>query len=72
MKHAKILKLNDWLKEYCGAKACIYLDYFSPMVDAKGLLKRELSEDGLHPNSAGYAVMAPLAAKAVGEALGKK
>lgn len=68
----KILKLNGWLKEYCGAKACIYLDYFSPMVDANGLLKRELSEDGLHPNSAGYAVMAPLAAKAIGEALGKK
>ena len=68
----KIRKLNQWLKEYCGTKACIYLDYFSALVDSKGLMKKELADDGLHPNAAGYAVMAPLAAKAVGEALGKK
>jgi len=29
------------------------------------LLKKELSEDGLHPNATGYAVMAPLAEKAI-------
>jgi lysophospholipase L1-like esterase len=36
------------------------------MVDEKGLLKRDLAEDGLHPNKAGYAFMAPLAEKAIG------
>jgi lysophospholipase L1-like esterase len=35
-------------------------------------LKAELSEDGVHPNKAGYAVMAPLAEKAIAAVLGRK
>jgi lysophospholipase L1-like esterase len=30
-----------------------------------------LTGDGVHPNDAGYAVMAPLAEKAIGQALGR-
>jgi lysophospholipase L1-like esterase len=66
----KILELNRWLKDYCAASGCTYLDYFSPMVDDKGLLKRDLAEDGLHPNPAGYKIMAPLADAAIQKALG--
>ena len=66
----KILQLNRWLKDYCASNGLIYLDYFNAMVDEKGLLKRDLAEDGLHPNKAGYAIMAPLAEKAIGKALG--
>jgi lysophospholipase L1-like esterase len=33
------------------------------------LLKRDLAEDGLHPNEKGYAIMAPLAQKAIEQAL---
>ena len=40
---------------------CLYLDYFSAMVDDKGLLKKDLADDGLHPNAAGFKIMAPLA-----------
>jgi lysophospholipase L1-like esterase len=66
----KILALNGWLKGYVAAHAdCLYLDYFSAMVDDKGLLKRELAEDGLHPNVAGYKIMAPLAEAAISKAL---
>src|SRR5207253_11312245 len=61
----QILALNRWLKDYCAANALTYLDYFTPMVDDKGLLKRELAEDGLHPNPAGYKIMAPLAETAI-------
>lgn len=39
----------------------VYLDYYSTMIDSTGMLKSELSEDDLHPNAAGYKVMAPLA-----------
>ncbi len=65
----RILELNKWLKEYCEKNHLIYLDYFSSLVDDKGMLKRDLAEDGLHPNKAGFAVMAPLAEKAIEEAL---
>jgi lysophospholipase L1-like esterase len=33
------------------------------------MLKRDLSGDGLHPNAAGYKIMAPLADKAIAHAL---
>jgi lysophospholipase L1-like esterase len=61
----RILALNRWLKDYCSANRLNYIDYFSPMIDDKGLLKRDLAQDGLHPNKAGYAIMAPLAEKAI-------
>jgi lysophospholipase L1-like esterase len=57
------------MKEYAAANGHAYLDYFSAMIDAKGLLRAELSEDDLHPNAAGYAVMAPLAEAAIQTAL---
>lgn len=66
---AKILALNEWLKKYCADHGLGYLDYFSAMVDERGMLKKGLSEDGLHPNSAGFAVMAPLAQAAIDKAL---
>ncbi|MGB2901256.1 MAG: SGNH/GDSL hydrolase family protein [Candidatus Acidiferrum sp.] len=65
----KILELNAWIKKYAAVNDHLYLDYFSAMVDEHGLLKKDLSEDGLHPNAAGYAVMAPLAEKAIHSAL---
>jgi lysophospholipase L1-like esterase len=61
----RILALNDWLKGYCEKNGLIYLDYFSAMVDDKGLLKRDLAKDGLHPDQAGFAVMSPMAEKAI-------
>lgn len=68
----KILELNAWIKKYAQEKSDTYLDYFSATVDDQGLLKKDLSDDGLHPNGAGYAVMAPLAEKAIQAALKRK
>jgi lysophospholipase L1-like esterase len=65
----KIRDLNRWLRDYCASHGCVYLDYFSTMVDPTGLLKKELAEDGLHPNADGYAIMAPLAESAIQKAL---
>ena len=39
------------------------------MVDDKGYLKKELADDGLHPNDAGYKIMAPMAEAAIEKAL---
>jgi lysophospholipase L1-like esterase len=34
------------------------------------LLKKDLADDGLHPNAAGYKIMAPLAEAAISKAIG--
>lgn len=66
---ARILALNAWMKDYCAKNGIMYLDYFSALVDDKGMLKKELADDGLHPNEAGYKIMAPLAEAAIQKAL---
>jgi lysophospholipase L1-like esterase len=66
---AKIIALNEWLKDYSAKNNLVYLDYYSAMIDDQKMLKKEITYDGLHPNEAGYAVMEPLAEKAIAAAL---
>jgi lysophospholipase L1-like esterase len=42
------------------------------MADARQGMKADLATDGVHPNEAGYRVMAPLAEKAIADALRRK
>jgi lysophospholipase L1-like esterase len=65
----RIKAVNDWMKSYAAANKHVYLDYYSAMVDSTGMLKTEFSEDDLHPNAAGYKVMAPVAEAAIAQAL---
>ena len=65
----KIVALNAWMKGYATRRGVVYLDYHSAMADERQGLRRELSEDGVHPNEAGYRVMAPLAEAAIAAAL---
>jgi lysophospholipase L1-like esterase len=67
----KIIGINNWLKEYAAQSGSVFLDYYSAMAEGRNL-KKELSADGLLPNDAGYAAMAPLAEAAIAQALGKK
>ena len=62
---AAILELNRWIESLCKLRHYQYVDYFSQMVDAAGYMKPELADDGLHPNSAGYRVMGPIAMAAI-------
>jgi lysophospholipase L1-like esterase len=66
---AQILALNTWLRAFARTHNHVYLNYFSAMADNQGFLKNELSDDGLHPNAQGYAVMAPLAEAAIAASL---
>jgi lysophospholipase L1-like esterase len=68
----KILEIDAWLKKYCAENKFTYLDYFSALADEKGFFKSDLSNDGLHPNAKGYAVMAPLAEQAIAASLKQK
>ncbi len=65
----RIRRINAWMKKYAADHGDVYLDYFSAMLDDKGLLKAEFSADDLHPTTAGYAVMAPLAEAAIQTAM---
>jgi lysophospholipase L1-like esterase len=68
----RVRAINDWIRQYAAAHRHQYLDYFPAMIDDKGMLKAELSGDDLHPNAAGYAIMAPLADAAIQRALAAK
>jgi lysophospholipase L1-like esterase len=65
----RIRALNDWMKAYAAAHGDVYLDYFAAMVDGTGLMRADLTEDDLHPNAKGYAIMGPLAEAAIARAL---
>ena len=65
----KIKALNEWIKAYAAKNGFVYVDYYSHMVNGGSGLKAELSQDGVHPNKAGYEVMAPLAEAGIAEAL---
>lgn len=68
----RIRAVNTWMAAYAAAHGDVYLDYFSALIDATGLLRADFSADDLHPTAAGYAVMAPLAEAAIAQALKKK
>jgi lysophospholipase L1-like esterase len=67
--NSKIIELNQWIKDYAAKQHATYLDYFTPMLDDKGALKRELTDDGLHPNDAGYELIMPIAQKTIDSVL---
>jgi lysophospholipase L1-like esterase len=62
---ATLTALNTWLAAYAKKNGHVYLDYFAALADERGAFKPAFTDDGLHPNAAGYAVMAPLAEKAL-------
>ena len=65
----KIIALNAWMKDYAAKNNFVYLDYYNAMLDDKQMLRKEWTEDGLHPNDAGYAAIEPLAEQAIAKAL---
>jgi lysophospholipase L1-like esterase len=67
----RIRAVNTWMAAYAAAHGDVYLDYFSALIDATGLLRADFSADDLHPTAAGYAVMAPLVEAAIARALKK-
>jgi len=61
----KIVALNSWLRQYAAAHGAVYVDFHSAMADARQGMRAEYSEDGVHPNEAGYRVMSALLGPAI-------
>ena len=57
---SRIAVLNDWMKGYAARTGATYADYWSALHDGQAT-RASLTYDGVHPNEAGYAVMAPVA-----------
>lgn len=68
----KIVALNAWIRDYAARHRAIYLDYYTAVADERGGMRSNLSTDGVHPNEAGYRVMAPLAERAIERALKRR
>ncbi len=68
----KIIALNAWMRRYAAEVGETYLDYHAAMADGRGGLPAATSTDGVHPNEAGYRIMAPLAEAAIQRALGRR
>ena len=64
----QIIELNAQIKLVAKRYGCVYLDYFTAMVNSDSGLKREFSEDGVHPNESGYIAMSKLAEHAIAAA----
>ncbi|HZW40257.1 MAG TPA: SGNH/GDSL hydrolase family protein [Ignavibacteriaceae bacterium] len=67
----KIYTLNKWIKNYADKNNYAYVDYYSPTVDDNKGIKKEYSEDGVHPNKKGYDVMEPIVKEAITKILSK-
>ena len=61
----KVIALNDEIKKFADENNFYYLDLYSSVVDDKKGMKKEYSEDGVHPTVEGYKVMEPLLEKAI-------
>ena len=61
----KVRKLNVILQLYSYKNKLAYVDYYSAMVNDSHGLKKELGEDGIHPNKNGYLIMEPILEKAI-------
>ncbi len=67
-----IIALNQRLKDYASRQHLVYVDYYTPMVDETKGLKRAYSQDGVHPNEAGYQRMIELVIQGIAAAAAGK
>jgi lysophospholipase L1-like esterase len=65
----KIISLNKAITAYAEENKLTLLDYFTPFVDERNGQKAELTTDGVHPNVAGYKIMAKVTEEAIAKAL---
>ena len=61
----KVVYLNKELREYADKNNILYVDYFSLMVNETMGMKKELTNDGVHPNKKGYLIMEKTLLKAI-------
>ena len=64
-----IKALNAWMAAFAKQRGLGYCNYYDAVRDGAEMLRTDLADDGLHPNSAGYRIMAPLALASIDSAV---
>ena len=64
----EIAAINAWMRGYAARTGAVYADYWTALHDGDAL-RAAYTYDGVHPNKAGYAAMAPVANAAIRKAL---
>jgi lysophospholipase L1-like esterase len=62
----EIRRLNDWLRRYARSSGAGFIDYYAQLATAAGAFRPDFSNDGVHPNAAGYRVMSALLQASIG------
>lgn len=65
----EIIALNKLIKNYAAENDLTLLDYFTPLANSRNMQKPEQTIDGVHPNIAGYQIMAKVTDEAIAKAL---
>jgi lysophospholipase L1-like esterase len=68
----RIALLNQRLRQLAGERGAVYLDYHSRLRDDQGGFQAALANDGVHPNRDGYAIMRPMAERAIAQSEHRK
>jgi lysophospholipase L1-like esterase len=57
------------MARYAASSGFTFVDFHAALVGGDGQMKEGVSDDGVHPNEKGYAILKPLAEKAIADAL---
>lgn len=67
----QVQQFNAWLRDYARANELGFVDYHGALANDAGGIPHALANDDAHPNRDGYAIMRPLAVRALDAALGE-
>jgi lysophospholipase L1-like esterase len=60
-----IVDLNAWLAGHARQRGFAFVDLHAALADPSGRMRADLTDDGLHPNTAGYVLLTPLIKRAI-------
>jgi len=52
-----LASVNAWLRVFAASRGAPFVDFHTLLVNSEGRFTRDLTDDGLHPNAAGYQKM---------------
>lgn len=56
-ENTSIQEVNKEIEQYCEEKNYVYINMYDELTDADGNFSKKYTNDGIHPNDLGYAVM---------------